>query len=555
MEKMINIKQIVEQKVRDIPDRVAFSTIVENGLKDVTYQEYANHIEYLGEKMIDMGLRGSFIAVLGENRYEWTIPYMSTVNGLGVIVPLDKELSKEEIANLITRSNSEAFFYSEKFKDVAAYVKENAGCVKYYVCMDKLDDESLYIYDLIDDGQKLVEAGHKEHSRLPVDENAMSMLIFTSGTTGIPKGVMLCHRNILTVMYGSEPAMNITQEDSALSILPIHHTYECTCGFLYMFFKSAKITYCRGLKYIAEDMKIAKPSIVMVVPLILESIYAKVMKKGGTKVKNALKVTSFLKAIGIDVRRKVFHDVHETFGGRLKTLVSGASALDPKIAKAFDTMGFDMVQGYGLTECAPLVTVNHVGYNKLSSIGLPIPGVEVKIDSPDSDGIGEIITKGDNVMLGYYNNEKATNEIIRDGWLFTGDYGRIDKDGFCYITGRKKNIIVTKNGKNIYPEEIEAVINNSKYILESIVTTKDIDILADTNIVAFIVPDMSNIEEGTSAEDIKTLIRDEIKEMNKNFPISKKIRDIAIFDEPFEKTSTKKIKRSSVTDINYIGIV
>lgn len=555
MKKLTNIKQMVALKAQELPNRAAFSTIVGDKLEDVTYGEFAKHVEYLGEQMIDMGLKDKFIAVIGENRYEWVVPYIATVNGLGIIVPLDKELTKEEIANLLTRSGTAAFFYSEKFQSVVDYVKKNVKCIKYYINMDKPKDNAMYLYDWIDQGKKLVDKGSKIHEGLPIDEEAMSMLIYTSGTTGNPKGVMLNHKNIMTVVYGAIPAMVITEEDSALSILPIHHTYECSCGFIYMFFKSAKITYCRGLKYIADDMKLAKPSIVMVVPLILESIYSKVMKKGGAKVKIMLKIVGFLNAIGIDIRKKVFHSIHETFGGNIKTLVSGASALNPKIAKAFDTWGFNIVQGYGLTECAPLATVNHVEYNKLSSIGLPIPGVEVKIDSPEADGIGEIIIKGDNVMIGYYKNEQATAEVIRDGWLFSGDYGRIDKDGFVYITGRKKNIIVTKNGKNIYPEEIEEVINKSDYVLESVVTTKDEDILADTQIVALIVPDMDRFEEGASTEDIESVIRDEIKDMNKSFPISKKIRDIALFDEPFQKTSTKKIKRATIGEFKYIGMV
>ncbi|MCK5812207.1 MAG: AMP-binding protein [Clostridiales bacterium] len=555
MKKITNIKQMVASKAQELPDRAAFSTIVDNKLVDVTYGEFAKDVEALGEQMIKMDLKDKFIAVIGENRYEWVVPYIATVNGLGVAVPLDKELTKEEISNLLTRSNTSAFFYSEKYQHIVDYTKKNVTCVKYYICMDKPKDDSIYIYNWIDQGKKLVTKGSKIHEGLPIDEDAMSMLIYTSGTTGNPKGVMLSHRNIMTVVYGAIPAMVISEEDTALSILPIHHTYECSCGFLYMFFKGAKITFCRGLKYFGDDMKIAKPSIVMVVPLILESIYSKVIKKGGTKVKIMLKIVGFLNAIGIDIRKKIFHSIHESFGGNIRTLVSGASALNPKIAKAFDTWGFNIVQGYGLTECAPLATVNHVEYNKLSSIGLPIPGVEVKIDSPEADGIGEIIIKGDNVMIGYYKNKEETAKVVRDGWLFSGDYGRIDKDGFVYITGRKKNIIVTKNGKNIYPEEIEEVINKSDYILESVVTTKDEDILADTQIVALIVPDMDNFEEGTSKEDVESAIRDEIKDMNKSFPISKKIRDLALFDEPFQKTSTKKIKRATIGEIKYIGMV
>jgi len=556
MEKLVNMKQVVEMKAQTIPERIAFSTITkENKLKDVTYKEFSLDNIYLGEKLLEMGLKDEFIAVLGENRYEWVVPYMTTINGLGVIVPLDKELSKEELTNLLNRSKTKAFFYSGKFNHVIDYIKENAKEIKYFICMDETDGDSLYIYDLINDGKKLLEKKESEFDKLKIDENTMSMLIYTSGTTGEPKGVMLCHRNIMTVIYGAEPAMVITQEDSALSILPLHHTYECSCGFLYMFYKSAKITFCRGLKYIVDDMKIVQPTIMMVVPLILESIYTKIVKKGGKKVTIAIKVAGFLKSIGIDIRRKLFKDVHEIFGGEVKTFVSGASALNPKIAKAFDSMGFDVVQGYGLTECAPLATVNHVKYNKLSSIGLPILGVEVAIDEPDNLDVGEILIKGDNVMLGYYHNQKETDKVVKDGWLYTGDYGKKDKDGFVYITGRKKNIIVTKNGKNIYPEEIEEVINKSDYILESVVTTKDKNILADTQIVAYVVPDMDTIEEGTSLEDIKQLIRDEIKMANKTFPISKKVRDIAIFEEPFEKTSTKKIKRRTITgDIEYIGL-
>ena len=381
----------------------------------------------------------------------------------------------------------------------------------------------------------------------------MRMLIFTSGTTDKSKGVMLSHKNICHDIMGVSQLLTADNRDNILSILPLHHTYECTAGFLTMVYLGVSIGFCEGLRHISKNIQEYKPSIIMSVPLILENVYNKIEKKAKKenkylKFRFGLFIAPLLAKLGIkDIQRKLFNEVHQNLGGRLRLIISGASALNPKISKAFRAMGFNLLQGYGLTECSPIVSVNRLEKYKDGSVGLPLAGVEVKILDPGRDKIGEILVRGDNVMIGYYRNEEATREVLKDGWLHTGDYGRIDKDGFLYITGRKKNVIVTKNGKNIYPEDIELYLNQSPHILESLVYGVDDPEHDETRVCAQIVPRMEYFEEELgrqpSDEEIHKAILAEVKKVNKKLSFYKRIQHFDIRKEEFEKTTTKKIKR------------
>jgi long-chain acyl-CoA synthetase len=529
-----------------------------NNYKGIKYKEYEEEVNALGTAFLSLGLKDGYIAVIGENCYEWCLTYMATVNGTGVIVPLDKELPVGEIENLLERSGAAAIVFSGKHEKEMLQISAVNSSVKYFINMDAKEDSQnfLSLVKLIAKGRELLNAGDRSYLDAEVDTEKMSMLLYTSGTTDLAKGVMLSHKNIATNLMGVCSVLYIDDTDSPLSILPLHHTYECTCGFLLMIYNGCRISFTEGLKHIAKNMKETNPSIILAVPLILEGMYKKIWEQAKKhkslliKLKVGLAVSNFLYGtLHIDIRRKLFAQIHENIGGRVRLIISGAAAIDPQVSKGFRSFGITVLQGYGLTECSPIVTVNQEGKFRDDSIGLPLPGVEVKILDPNEDGIGELAVKGSNVMLGYYNNTLATAKVLKeDGWFHTGDLGKMDSSGFFKITGRKKNVIVTKNGKNIYPEELEACLDKSPYILESLVWGKKDDASDETFVYAQIVPAVDSIKEKlgkqelTSSEVFK-VIDEEVKALNRNVPLYKRIRRFTVREEEFEKTSTKKIKR------------
>lgn len=556
--KIVDLRDMVKQSEKLNPGCSAFILKDSNGkFTSITYTKFIESLNELGTALLDLGLKNTKIAVMSENRYEWCLTYLAVVNGVGVIVPLDKELPINELASLLSRSEASAIVTSANYIDNVIKIKKDLPDLKYVICMDNLDksgyDGIMFLPGLMEKGRNLIESGNREYIDAPINPEEMSMLIFTSGTTDKSKGVMLSHKNICHDIMGVSQLLTADNRDSILSILPLHHTYECTAGFLTMVYLGVSIGFCEGLRHITKNLQEYKPSIIMSVPLILENVYSKIEKKARKensyfKLRFGLFIAPILAKLGFkDIQRKLFNEVHENLGGNLRLIISGASALNPKVSKAFRAMGFNLQQGYGLTECSPIVTVNRIKEYKDGSVGLPLPGVEVKIDNPGRDKIGEIIVKGDNVMLGYYKNEEATREVLRDGWLYTGDYGRIDKDGFLYITGRKKNVIVTKNGKNIYPEDIELYLNQSPYILESLVYGVDDPEDDETKVCAQIFPNMEAIEEQLgrtpTEEELHKIILTEVKKVNKKLSSYKRIQHFDIRKEEFEKTTTKKIKR------------
>ncbi|NSW89611.1 MAG: AMP-binding protein [Firmicutes bacterium] len=566
-----DLKDMVKQSVELFANKNAFwiKADKEENYKGITYSEFKEDIDALGTALINMGLKDKFIAVIGENRYEWCVTYLAVVNGTGVIVPLDKELPTAEIENLLIRSNASAVFFSGKFIDQMKMLSSKLTTVKYFINMDAVDDVAKDAFEgatkdeavflsfrgLIAKGKDLILSGDRSFIDAPVDAEKMSILLFTSGTTDLAKGVMLSHKNICSNLTAVCSVLYIDSNDSVLSILPLHHTYECTCGFLVMIYNGCTISFNEGLKHIAKNLKETKPSIIILVPLILEGMYKKIWEQASKKrgLKTKLKIAIFisnmlLNVFKIDIRRKLFKHIHENIGGRVRLIISGAAAINPEVSKGFRSLGIKVRQGYGLTECSPIVTVNHDKEFRDDSIGKPLPGVEVKIENADENGIGEIVVKGNNVMLGYFGDPNATQKVMKDGWLYTGDLGKMDSNGFFYITGRKKNVIVTKNGKNIYPEEVEACLNKSPYILESLVWGKDEEGSDETLVYAKIVPDFEAIKNklGTdnfSEDDIYKIIEDEVKAANRSMPLYKRVRDFSIKEEEFVKTTTRKIKR------------
>lgn len=505
---------------------------------------------HFGTALTYMGLKDKNIALIGENRYEWAVSYLATLNGVGTIVPIDKELPEAEIEGLITRAKVSAIIYSNRKKEQITNLANKMGLSDFCIGMD--DDAKISLKKLISKGKKLMKKDRR-FLDAKIDADKPLIILFTSGTTSKSKGVLLSHRNIAYDMMCACKSIMVAPEDRFFSVLPLHHTYECTAGFLVPLYRGASIAYCEGLRYIAKNMQEAKPTMLLAVPAIFENMYGKIWdgirKQGKEKlVRNMEKISWWLYTkCGIDIRRKLFNTIHTNFGGRLRIGIVGAAAMNPEIIKGYRKLGIQMIQGYGLTEAAPLAALNRDCYYNDSSAGREVPGIPLRIDSPNEEGIGEICIKGDNIMLGYYEDEEATNETIIDGWLHTGDLGYIDDDGFLFITGRKKSVLITKNGKNVYPEEVEAVINKSSLIKESMIYQKENKDGDDTFIAAIIVPDFEfikeNVEENISDDKLKEIIWEEVKKINSELVSYKHVKEIKIRKEEFEKTTTLKIKR------------
>lgn len=550
-----NLKEMLQKSGEMYGDRPAymFKTEVPGKFREITHKEFRDDINELGTALIDLGLKDKRIAVISENRYEWGVAYLSVVTGTGVIVPLDRALPENEIESLILRSEVEAIFYSNKYNEVMKRLKEQGNTnIKYFISMDleKQEDGIYSIKDLIKQGKQLIEQGNREFLDAKIDAEKMSIMLFTSGTTAMSKTVMLSHKNICSNLKDITSVIKITENDRFLSFLPLHHTFECTVGFLYPISRGGVIAFCEGIRHIADNIKEFQITAMISVPILFENMYKKVMKgiekKGKLEtVKKGIKISQFLLKFGIDIRKKLFKEIHDNLGGKARLFVAGGAALDPEAEKGFNELGFAMYQGYGLTESSPVIAAEDDKYQRLGSIGKAFPNIEVKIDEPNEEGIGELMAKGPTIMLGYYNNEEATKEAIEDGWLHTGDLAKIDKDGYIFICGRKKFVIVLKNGKNIYPEELETLVNKIEGVKETFVYGRPEDD-GDYKICAKIVYDKALMEEiyhATNEEEIKEAIWQQVKKVNKTMPAYKYIREITVTDKDLIKTTTQKIKR------------
>lgn len=472
---------------------------------------------------------------------------------------MDRALPENEIRSLIERSECEVIIYSKKYDEIMNRVKNDGiSKIKYYISMDleKSQDDVLSMKELINDGSNLIESGDRRFLDAEIDREKMSIMLFTSGTTSQSKAVALSHKNICTNIQDIASMFDINTSDTFLSFLPLHHTFESTVGFLYVLYAGAAIAYCDGIKHLAENIKEYQVTAMISVPILYENMYKKVLrgieKKGKLETfKKGMKISNFLrKYLHIDIRRKIFKEVHDILGGKVRLFINGAAALDPEVEKGFNDIGINMAQGYGLTETSPVLAAGNglPKYSRIGSVGRAFPSVELKIDEPDENGIGEVIAKADSVMIGYYGNEEATNEAIVDGWFHTGDLGYFDKDGYLYITGRKKTVIVLKNGKNIYPEEIEGLIGRIDGVKESFVygvPSMNND-EKESKINAEIVYDeerINEILENPNEEKIKEYLWENVKEINKTMPPYKYIREIIVTKEELIKTTTQKVKR------------
>lgn len=527
-------------------EKDAFLQKIDGEYRGITYANLRRDVECLGTELWGRGLSGKRIIVTGENCYAWCISYLAVICGLGVVVPVDREIPAEELANIAAVSEAAAVIYA------------SSAAPK----VDTLPEEILRIPfatlpELIAAGEARLDAGEKDYLDAPIDRDAMSALLFTSGTTGVSKGVMLSHRNICFNLEEMCRMLYIGPEDVFLSVLPIHHAYECTCGFLCQIYRGTTVAFCEGLRYITRNMKEVHPTKICCVPMLVESMYhkiwANIRKKGlEKKVNAALKISRALRKVGIDMTRKLFAEIHASFGGSLNTLIAGGAAVDPEVMRGLRDFGILAVQGYGLTECAPLAALNSDNFYRDDSAGLATPNTVLDIYNPREDGTGEIRFKGENIMLGYYNDPELTAEVKRGEWLYTGDLGYIDEDGFLHITGRKKNVIVTNGGKNVFPEELETYLSRSPYVKESVIVGIPNEQKKDYDIVAVIVPDLDRFTEefGENVNDelIHEKLAAAVADVNGAVQSYKRMDLFLRRDEEFEKNTSRKIKRAGILE-------
>ena len=556
-DKFANLKEMINLSAQKHGDKPAFrfKTDKPGEFRNITFNDFLNDINALGTKLINMGLSDKRIAIISDNRYEWALAYMAIACGTGVVVPLDKMLPANELEALIIRSGVEAIFYSSKYDEVMQDIRNRKTTdLRYYISMD-LEKRENGVYsqkELVKAGKELIEKGNRKFIDAKIDNEAMGFMLFTSGTTAMSKAVMLSHKNIASNLMDIAKVLNLDERDTLLSFLPLHHTFECTVGFLYPISRGSSIAYCEGIRHIANNIKEYQITAMISVPALYESIYKRLMKNIEKKgklpeVEKMIKLTNMFSKVGIDIKRVVFKDIIDGLGGKIRLLVNGAAALSPEVEKGFNDLGITTVQGYGLTETSPVISAGTDFEQRIGSVGKVFPSVKLKIMNKDENGIGEIYVKGPTVMLGYYQNEEATKEVLDKGWFNTGDLGYVDKKGFLFLCGRKKSVIVLKNGKNVFPEEIETVINKIEGVKESFVYGQaEEDDKIDLKVCAKIVYDkelMKEIYHVEKEEEIYDILWDKIKEINKTMPEYKYVKKIIVTDEELAKTTTQKIKR------------
>ncbi len=559
---MTNLKQCIEvndlkdmlKKTGEIyGDRPAYKIrIAENNYKVFTHKEVREMIDGLGTALIDLGLKGKRIAVIGENRYEWEIAYLSIVCGTGIVVPLDRSLPENELKKLVERSEIEAIFYSQKYEEsLKKIIHSGTGKLKHLISMDSLEHKN-GIYsekELIETGKRLIEQGNREFLDSKIDEEGMSIMLFTSGTTAESKVVSLSHKNIAINLMDIASILDVDSNDRILSFLPVHHVFGCTVGFLFSLYLGAQTSFCDGIKHIVDNLKEYEITFSSFVPAIYENIYRNILKKLEKEGKLEQVQDAMIKHRNdsMEEKKKIFKEIHEVLGGHIRLLLSGAAALDPKVEQGFRDWGINLCQGYGLTETSPVVAVETNTEFRVGSVGKAIPHVQAKLEDVNAEGMGELVVKGPNIMLGYYENEEATKEVLNDGWFRTGDLASIDEDGYIFIKGRKKSVIVLKNGKNIFPEEMENLVNKIVGVKESFIfgksTKEDKD---DVKIYSKIVFDRDVVKEAYKVENMDGIyeaINNKVKEINHTMPAYKAIKGIILSETPLIKTTTSKIKR------------
>lgn len=537
------IREMLSLAVKEAGDKEAF--MYKNG-KDIvshTYSGFAETTYNLGTALIDLGFGSSHIAAIGENSYPWVCVYLTVLQSSGVFVPVDKELPPDDIFNVLGHSDSEVVFCSEKYEKIFRENREKLPFIKRFICFAATEDDGDFLSysKLIEKGKILRDNGNNSFDSAGTDEYALKMLVYTSGTTGMSKGVMLSEHNLASlVSYGPTVSDVLTR---CLSVLPYHHTYEAVAGLLVGLHRHATICINSSLTQVLKNLQVFKPDYIYLVPAFVELFYKKIWqnakKQGKDKgLKFLIGFSNILRKTGIDKRKKFFSSIHESFGGNLTKIVCGGAPVRPELGDFFDSIGINLINGYGISECSPLVSANREEINDCSTVGIVVPCCEVKFINKTDDGDGEICVKGDTVMLGYYKMPELTDEVIKDGWFMTGDYGRMNKNGLLMITGRKKNLIVLSNGKNVFPEELENYIQSIPYVKEVIVSAEKDSDGSETGLCAEVYPDPDMLPENISEQ-----LRADINEVTSELPVYKRITNIKIRSSEFEKTTSNKIKR------------
>ena len=556
-----NIKDILYHSAEEYKDDIAF--VIKNNdngalsYNNISYEKFLEDINCLGTALYSIGLEGKRVAIIGKNRYEWMLANYANLLGSIISVPLDKDLQLEELENSLVRSKADAIVFDKKLVDLIEQIKEkNNTNIKEYISMDGLEGYT-GIYTLVEKGKKLLEEGNTKYINNKIDPNIMSVLLFTSGTTSQSKAVMLSQKNIASNVYALQCVEDVRNGDTNIAFLPFHHIFGST-GALFMLANGVRTVFPDGLRYIKQNMKEYGVSVFVGVPVLVEAIYKaifkEVEKQGKTKlVKTAIKISNLLLKLHIDVRRKLFKQILEGLGGKLRLVIMGGAASDPEIIKGFNEIGVVTAQGYGLSETAPVIAAENYKVRKAGSVGMPMINNIVEIDNPDENGIGEIKAKGPNIMLGYYEMPELTAEVIRDGWFYTGDLGYLDEKGRLYITGRNKNLIVLKNGKKVFPEEIETLVNRLDIVSECMVFgLEDEKDKNDITLSIKVVYDEETIKEKykeLNEDELYDLTWNKIKEINTTFPRYKHIQKLIVSHEELIKTTTKKVKRQDEMNI------
>ncbi len=556
--KIASIQEMVLNNSQKYFSKLALEDLNNTPISKVSYGELLDVIIKFGSALQSIGLKErAHIALIGENRVQWAISFLTCMCFNYVIVPIDKNLNANEIFNIIYESDSEAIIFSEGFCDMLTKVSTSKK-LKYFICMDETsaDDNFLIMKKLIDNSAGI------NITKLPkIDPEDLAEIIFTSGSLGRAKGVMLSQKNLASNLIDMVSMLFMYPEDRFLSVLPIHHTYECTCGMLCPLYSGSSVHYARSLKTIVDDLQRVNATMFLGVPLLFDKMFKRISKSiKDDKIKSKIvpslvKITNFASFLGWkELKKKVFHEMHLKFGGSLRIFIAGGAAPDPMVAKGLREFGFSFLQGYGLTECSPIVALNRLNDFKDDAAGIPLPNLEVKINDPDQDGIGEVWVKGPSVMLGYYKNPAQTKTVFSNDWFKTGDIGFFDKDGFLHICGRMKNVIISKSGKNVFPEEVEDILNRSPFVLECLVFGEK-DSKQDEIIACKIVVDAEAVIQTAekaniqiTPEFIDEIIKNEIKTTNEELPGYKQIKKYYIQDKEFEKTTTQKIKRYLVNN-------
>ena len=550
-----DMKELLYGSAEKFGDRTAFTIKKQEDKKveydNKSYKDLLEDVNEFGAGLFDLGLKGKRIAVIGKNRYEWAVAHLANLLGGIICVPLDKDLQYEELESSLVRSKAEAIVFDEKLADSMKKLKENGKTeLKEYICMSKIDGFKS-MEEIKDKGENIIESGNREYLDVKIDENELAILLFTSGTTAASKAVMLSQRNVASNVYDLQSVEDIRETDVNIALLPFHHIFGSTC-MVFVLACGVKTVFADGLRYVKQNLAEYKVSMFVGVPLLVESMYKsinkEIEKQGKTKlIKIATKVSNFLFKFGIDIRRKVFKQVLDGLGGALRFVIVGGAPADPKILKFFNDIGVITLQGFGLSETAPVVAAENYKVRKNGTVGYPMPSVDIEIVDPDENGIGEIKAKGPNVMLGYYEMPEKTAEVLKDGWFYTGDLGYFDKKNRLVITGRTKNLIVLKNGKKVFPEEIETVVNRLELVEESFVFGRPAENDEnDVTISAKIVYNKDLLKEkygDKSSKEVHNIIWEQIKELNTTFPPYKHIKNLIVTEDELIKTTTKKVKR------------